>query len=267
MHQATRQICRTSTLQVFARLDAIEATMTFGRTQLVMHYAARALIEYTRVVACVALPVQCDEVSFFIPFAKPVVTPADLLLPVDPVSSKILKILTFFRTPVEVSSRIHPEYQHNTAMIARVMAASVQPSRPIQASMQRKLESLSPMVLNIVNESHKHAGHAGNPGGGPDAETHFRWAPQTSKGNDMLCMAEQGRPVLQRAVLLKPPPDASVCSNQFCSVHTATRTLSAKAHVEICRLHTGTAVSVTPAAGWKLSQRSLRANAWCSGIS
>jgi len=60
-------------------------------------------------------------------------------------------------------------------MIARVMAASVQPSRPIQASMQRKLsESLSPVVLNIVNESHKHAGHAGNPGGGPDAETHFR---------------------------------------------------------------------------------------------
>jgi stress-induced morphogen len=41
--------------------------------------------------------------------------------------------------------------------------------------MQRKLtEGLSPVVLNIVNESHKHAGHAGNPGGGPDAETHFR---------------------------------------------------------------------------------------------
>jgi len=40
--------------------------------------------------------------------------------------------------------------------------------------MQRKLEALSPVVLNIVNESYKHAGHAGNPGGGPDAETHFR---------------------------------------------------------------------------------------------
>jgi hypothetical protein len=46
-------------------------------------------------------------------------------------------------------------------MLARVMAASVQPTRPIQASMQRKLESLSPVVLNIVNESHKHAGHSG----------------------------------------------------------------------------------------------------------
>lgn len=61
-------------------------------------------------------------------------------------------------------------------MLARVMAASVQPTRPIQASMQKKLTShLSPVVLNIINESHKHAGHAGNPGGGPDAETHFRW--------------------------------------------------------------------------------------------
>jgi hypothetical protein len=46
-------------------------------------------------------------------------------------------------------------------MLARVMAASVQPTRPIQASMQRKLESLTPVVLNIVNESHKHAGHSG----------------------------------------------------------------------------------------------------------
>ena len=25
-----------------------------------------------------------------------------------------------------------------------------------------------------TDESHLHAGHAGNPGGGPDAETHFR---------------------------------------------------------------------------------------------
>jgi BolA protein len=41
--------------------------------------------------------------------------------------------------------------------------------------MQRKIQAgLSPVALSIVNESHKHAGHAGNPGGGPDAETHFR---------------------------------------------------------------------------------------------
>ena len=43
------------------------------------------------------------------------------------------------------------------------------------ASICRKLEDLlSPSTLDIVNESHKHAGHSGNPGGGPDAETHFR---------------------------------------------------------------------------------------------
>jgi BolA protein len=39
----------------------------------------------------------------------------------------------------------------------------------------RKLEeALSPSVLNIVNESHLHAGHMGNPSGAPDAETHFK---------------------------------------------------------------------------------------------
>lgn len=133
-------------------------------------------------------------------------------------------------------------------MLARVMAASVQPTRPIQASMQvgvfvctlssppmqavwqtlteplqrcvqqRKLETLKPAVLNIVNESYKHAGHAGelklqilqvhawhalpaaellltpclcaahpagNPGGGPDAETHFRCGlPSSQKSPD-----------------------------------------------------------------------------------
>ena len=30
------------------------------------------------------------------------------------------------------------------------------------------------MSLKVTNDSHKHAGHAGNPGGEPDAETHFR---------------------------------------------------------------------------------------------
>lgn len=55
------------------------------------------------------------------------------------------------------------------------MAASVHPPKPIAASMRRKLESaLKPVVLNIVDESHKHAGHSGNPSGDPSAETHFR---------------------------------------------------------------------------------------------
>lgn len=35
-------------------------------------------------------------------------------------------------------------------------------------------EALRPAVLEVTDESHLHAGHAGNPGGGPDAETHFR---------------------------------------------------------------------------------------------
>ena len=42
-------------------------------------------------------------------------------------------------------------------------------------SIPRKLEAaLSPSSLTIVDDSAKHAGHAGNPGGGVDAETHFR---------------------------------------------------------------------------------------------
>lgn len=41
----------------------------------------------------------------------------------------------------------------------------------------RKLEAtLKPSVLNIVDESHLHAGHMGNPTGAPDAETHFKYA-------------------------------------------------------------------------------------------
>lgn len=39
----------------------------------------------------------------------------------------------------------------------------------------RKLEAaLRPASLTIINESHKHAGHSGNPTGAADAETHFR---------------------------------------------------------------------------------------------
>ena len=39
----------------------------------------------------------------------------------------------------------------------------------------RKLEdALHPSKLQVVNESHLHAGHMGNPDGAADAETHFR---------------------------------------------------------------------------------------------
>lgn len=38
----------------------------------------------------------------------------------------------------------------------------------------RKIEeAFQPKSLTIVNESHKHAGHIGNPSNNPDAETHF----------------------------------------------------------------------------------------------
>jgi stress-induced morphogen len=54
-------------------------------------------------------------------------------------------------------------------------------ARPAQTARcttpRRKIESaLKPVKLTIIDESHKHAGHAGNPGGGADAETHFKCA-------------------------------------------------------------------------------------------
>lgn len=47
-------------------------------------------------------------------------------------------------------------------------------SRPVHDAIQRKLTAvLRPTTLRIVNDSAKHAGHAGNPSGAADAETHF----------------------------------------------------------------------------------------------
>ena len=46
--------------------------------------------------------------------------------------------------------------------------------RPVYDAIHRKLTGLlRPSVLTISNESHKHAGHLGNPTGAADAETHF----------------------------------------------------------------------------------------------
>ena len=42
----------------------------------------------------------------------------------------------------------------------------------VEDAMRRKLmEALTPLALEIENESHRHAGHAGSPGTG---ESHFR---------------------------------------------------------------------------------------------
>ena len=60
-------------------------------------------------------------------------------------------------------------------MSSAAAAAGGAPAGPLAASIQRKLlEALQPASLAVVNESHKHAGHSGNPSGAPDAETHFR---------------------------------------------------------------------------------------------
>ena len=58
---------------------------------------------------------------------------------------------------------------------AAAAAGAAAKAGPIATSMQLKLqEALQPVSLSIQNDSQKHAGHAGNPGGGPDAETHFK---------------------------------------------------------------------------------------------
>ena len=60
---------------------------------------------------------------------------------------------------------------------AAAAAAAATPAGPVAAAITTKLgAALQPTVLNVVNESHKHAGHSGNPSGAPDAETHFRCA-------------------------------------------------------------------------------------------
>ncbi|KAI3430722.1 hypothetical protein D9Q98_005308 [Chlorella vulgaris] len=54
-------------------------------------------------------------------------------------------------------------------------AAAAVPKGPIATSIQSKLQdALQPSSLSVQNDSHKHAGHSGNPSGAPDAETHFK---------------------------------------------------------------------------------------------
>ncbi|GMH42508.1 hypothetical protein BSKO_10427 [Bryopsis sp. KO-2023] len=63
--------------------------------------------------------------------------------------------------------------------------------KPIFASIQRKLtEAFNPESLEIIDESSKHAGHAGNPSGDPSAETHFRVK--------MVSDAFEGQPLVRR---------------------------------------------------------------------
>jgi len=71
------------------------------------------------------------------------------------------------------------------------------PHRARAPGPRRKLQdALAPVSLKVTNDSHKHAGHAGNPGGEPDAETHFRievqaGAPFTCHNLNLLAPAYQ----------------------------------------------------------------------------
>ncbi|KAL6768786.1 BOL1 [Auxenochlorella protothecoides x Auxenochlorella symbiontica] len=78
---------------------------------------------------------------------------------------------------------------------------------PIEISIKEKLTAgLQPVTLKLTNESHKHAGHTGNPTGAPDAETHFNV--------EIVSEAFQGKPLVARHrlvyTLLKEELDAGL---------------------------------------------------------
>eukprot|EP00899_Mesostigma_viride_P021087 jgi/Mesvir1/28980/Mv17753-RA.1 len=62
-----------------------------------------------------------------------------------------------------------------TRMIHRIRClSSMAAPGPLYTSINDKLtKALKPALLVIDNDSHKHAGHMGNPEGKADAETHF----------------------------------------------------------------------------------------------
>ena len=64
--------------------------------------------------------------------------------------------------------------------------------RPIATAMRRKLQTaLEPTVLEIVDESWQHAGHAGNPSKDGSAETHFVLDVVSEKFQGMKQVARQ----------------------------------------------------------------------------
>lgn len=76
----------------------------------------------------------------------------------------------------------------------------------------RKLqEAFQPTVLCISNDSHRHAGHSGNPTGAADAETHF--------SVEIVSDAFEGKPLVQRHrsvyALLQPELDAGLHALQL----------------------------------------------------
>ena len=61
---------------------------------------------------------------------------------------------------------------HTALLLWSPSAAAAAPSST-RPDAPRPQEALQPQALTIQNDSHKHAGHSGNPSGAPDAETHF----------------------------------------------------------------------------------------------
>ncbi|KFM28129.1 SufE-like protein, chloroplastic [Auxenochlorella protothecoides] len=82
---------------------------------------------------------------------------------------------------------------------ARFFLGAMLPIRKLTAGLQ-------PVTLKLTNESHKHAGHTGNPTGAPDAETHFNV--------EIVSEAFQGKPLVARHrlvyTLLKEELDAGL---------------------------------------------------------
>lgn len=64
--------------------------------------------------------------------------------------------------------------QRTAFKAAAFMSTAAKTSGPVEQSIAKKLgEALTPSFISIKNDSHKHAGHSGNPTGAADAETHF----------------------------------------------------------------------------------------------
>ena len=72
-----------------------------------------------------------------------------------------------------VTQRVADAIQRR-ARLCHSAAAGSAPRSPRVRRGRKLTAALRPLQLRVVNESHLHAGHAGNPSGAPDAETHFR---------------------------------------------------------------------------------------------
>ena len=107
--------------------------------------------------------------------------------------------------PSSISQRRRKTDENNTKRIVRIApdgkgcaetagAPMTGVGRPIATAMRRKLQTaLEPTVLEIVDESWQHAGHAGNPSTNDDgsAETHFALDVVSEKFQGMKQVARQ----------------------------------------------------------------------------